>query len=209
MLEVSTPSPASAALESTAASPTLSTTGLPAKKDSLEVSEEGRKERGMNKAALSIAELEALLVPPLPPVASSPEVSATEAPIPLSSINHVARYLPTLQASKEALIAEMETMVFDGLSGLVSALRPLFAAESDTNIVAEPIHPRIFPSDGFQPCSPSQSRPDSPLRPHRRRRLPHPKDLRHLNPRARCWHQGRASLAVRVSAFGRRGVRQA
>ncbi|CDZ96191.1 Predicted Golgi transport complex 1 protein [Phaffia rhodozyma] len=93
---------------------------------------EGRKERAMNKAAISIAEMESLLAYPLKPSAEEQETASTEErPIPLTAINQVTRYLPVLQISKETLVSEMENQVFKGLSKLnqpilASALQTAF-----------------------------------------------------------------------------------
>lgn len=68
---------------------------------------------------------DALLQPPSSTAASSPD----QQPIALTSINHVSRYLPLLEASKEKLITEMEAMVFEGLSGLN---QPILASSLQT-----------------------------------------------------------------------------
>lgn len=69
--------------------------------------------------------LDSLLQPPIATAGSSPD----QQPIALSSINHVTRYLPVLEASKDKLITEMEAMVFEGLSGLN---QPILASSLQT-----------------------------------------------------------------------------
>jgi hypothetical protein len=106
-----------------------------------------------------------LVVPP-------PSSSTAEQPIPLTSINHVSRYLPSLQASKEKLTAEMEAMVFEGLSGLVS---PPHNAKKGSfsrvvpSLLPEPNYPRLLPSNRFQPRPLAITGPLATFGSHRRR----------------------------------------
>lgn len=100
--------------------------------------EEGRKERGMNRAALSIAELDALLASPpaqQPPngitvddtIVDTSDLASTSAsssstkppPIALVDLNLIIKYLPRLSDLKEHLTERMEAQIFEGLSTLV------------------------------------------------------------------------------------------
>ncbi len=78
---------------------------------------EGEKERELAKAALSVAELDALLHPP--PIAAGSEgaVHGLE-PIPLIQLDFVKQYSPKIDTARDTIIQEMEGMVINGLADL-------------------------------------------------------------------------------------------
>lgn len=97
--------------------------------------EEGRKERGMNRAALSIAELDSLLASP-PAQQTTNGITTDDAtvdasdstsssglnkppPIALVDLNLIVKYLPRLSDLKDHLTERMEAQIFEGLSTLV------------------------------------------------------------------------------------------
>ncbi|KAL4267054.1 Conserved oligomeric Golgi complex subunit 5 [Pleurotus pulmonarius] len=88
----------------------------PNKEDSASVVLEGEdeKERTIAKAALSIAELVALLDPPT----ASPDESS----ISLRSIKAVAAHIPFIEESRDKVTDEMQTMVINGLTTLDQSL---------------------------------------------------------------------------------------
>ncbi|CAL1706796.1 unnamed protein product [Somion occarium] len=75
---------------------------------------EDEKERTIAKAALTIAELTALLEPESE---ASNEPSSFKA-IPLSSINAVSTHLPYVETARSRITADMESMVITGLATL-------------------------------------------------------------------------------------------
>jgi len=93
----------------------------------------GEKDRTIAKAALSIAELVALLDAPTDIPASGyldEKQSVTESPepeeyldasigIPLRSINVVAAHVPFIEEARTKVTTEMESMVLTGLTTLV------------------------------------------------------------------------------------------
>ncbi|KAJ7128889.1 Golgi transport complex subunit 5-domain-containing protein [Mycena crocata] len=88
---------------------------------------EDEKERTIAKAALSIAELVALLDGP-PPTSSTEDdpvkdIQGTEpSGIPLRSINAVAAHVPFIEESRTKVMGEMENMVLTGLTTLNQSL---------------------------------------------------------------------------------------
>lgn len=74
---------------------------------------EGEKERELAKAALSVAELDALLHPPLA-VSGGDGLEV----IPLDQLDFVKAYAPKVDAARDTIIQEMEGMVINGLSDL-------------------------------------------------------------------------------------------
>lgn len=96
---------------------------------------EGEKERELAKAALSVAELDALLAPG----ASGDDDENGEAdgdgeegssgPIPLQTLDFVRAYAPLVDKARDAIITEMEAMV---VSGLGSLNQPLLSSSLQT-----------------------------------------------------------------------------
>ncbi|KAJ7502790.1 Golgi transport complex subunit 5-domain-containing protein [Mycena galericulata] len=93
---------------------------------------EDEKERTIAKAALSIAELVALLDGPAPPVSSAEDDAPSAdgmakseeagAGIPLRSINAVAAHVPFIEDARIMVTSEMENMVLTGLTTLNQSL---------------------------------------------------------------------------------------
>ncbi|KAF8584833.1 hypothetical protein K439DRAFT_1646830 [Ramaria rubella] len=95
---------------------------------------EGEKERNLAKAALSIAELAALLEDTASHVRSRPgsptnSSHGSDGPsipealaIPLRSINTVTAYLPAIDAARKQVTTEMENMVVSGLATMNQSL---------------------------------------------------------------------------------------
>ncbi|KZT41531.1 hypothetical protein SISSUDRAFT_1059461 [Sistotremastrum suecicum HHB10207 ss-3] len=83
---------------------------------------EGDRERVIAKAALSIAELVALLGTPLrsdaSPERSQSEDEDNENPIPLRDIRIINQHLPLIESSQKKISAEMQNMVLSGLADL-------------------------------------------------------------------------------------------
>ncbi|KAK4685489.1 conserved oligomeric Golgi complex subunit 5, partial [Tremellales sp. Uapishka_1] len=77
---------------------------------------EGEREREMAKAALSVAELDALLKP----TESDPDdnVEGESPPLPLLSLTFVKDYAPVVDKARDSIIQEMEGMVVNGLADL-------------------------------------------------------------------------------------------
>lgn len=73
---------------------------------------DGEKERELAKAALSVAELDALLHPALQ------DEDDKEERIPLDQLDFVKLYAPKVDTARDAIIQEMESMVINGLSDL-------------------------------------------------------------------------------------------
>ncbi|KAI5123858.1 hypothetical protein M0805_005675 [Coniferiporia weirii] len=96
---------------------------------------EGEKERAIAKAALSVAELVALLDPPAEPSSKDADVDdvyredAETSEIPLRSIRAVTGHVPAIEAARAKITTEMETMV---LTGLASLNRSLLASSLQT-----------------------------------------------------------------------------
>ncbi|KAH7108123.1 Golgi transport complex subunit 5-domain-containing protein [Auriculariales sp. MPI-PUGE-AT-0066] len=76
---------------------------------------EGEKERTIAKAALSVAELVALLDEPDQPLEDDDQEAAR---IPLRSINAVSRHIPAIEVARARVSLEMESMVNAGLATL-------------------------------------------------------------------------------------------
>ncbi|KAF7362065.1 Conserved oligomeric Golgi complex subunit 5 [Mycena venus] len=95
---------------------------------------EDEKERTIAKAALSIAELVALLDGPAPPASSAADdtvkndheaaenTEESGAGIPLRSINAVAAHVPFIEEARTKVTSEMENMVLTGLTTLNQSL---------------------------------------------------------------------------------------
>ncbi|KAG6333689.1 hypothetical protein ID866_5396 [Astraeus odoratus] len=99
------------------------------------------KERVIAKAALSIAELGALLddAPEGLDGSSQSSASANEDallgstdPIPLRSVNAVAAYIPLISDARTKVTREMEAMVIEGLTSLASFDQSLIASSLQT-----------------------------------------------------------------------------
>jgi hypothetical protein len=75
---------------------------------------DGEKERELAKAALSVAELDALLHP----ASADEEDKDEQARIPLDQLEFVKLYAPKVDTARDAIIQEMESMVINGLSDL-------------------------------------------------------------------------------------------
>lgn len=96
---------------------------------------EGEKERELAKAALSVAELDALLAPG----ATENEgengdggedgEEGSSGPIPLQTLDFVQAYAPLVDKARDAIITEMEAMV---VSGLGSLNQPLLSSSLQT-----------------------------------------------------------------------------
>lgn len=86
---------------------------------------EGEKERELAKAALSVAELDALLATP---DAADGDDEAPEQ-VPLQSLDFVRAYAPLVDKARDAIITEMEAMV---VSGLASLNQPLLSSSLQT-----------------------------------------------------------------------------
>ncbi|GMK58813.1 hypothetical protein CspeluHIS016_0602550 [Cutaneotrichosporon spelunceum] len=85
------------------------------------VSGEGEKEIELAKAALSVAELDALLAPPDEENEEDVEVGdegGSTAPLPLQSLEFVQAYVPVVDKARDTIITEMESMVRAGLANL-------------------------------------------------------------------------------------------
>lgn len=93
---------------------------------SLGVDNEDEKERTIAKAALTIAELTALLDSSTEDAADStksPEESSnTGEEVPLSSIKAIAAHLPFVDSARTRVMADMESMVINGLANLNQSL---------------------------------------------------------------------------------------
>ncbi|GJE92307.1 golgi transport complex subunit 5-domain-containing protein [Phanerochaete sordida] len=81
--------------------------------------EEDEKERTIAKAALSIAELMALLQPP---EAGGTDQSSDTPFVELSSVKAVAAYLPFVDSARSRVTSDMEQMVINGLRTLNQSL---------------------------------------------------------------------------------------
>lgn len=119
---------------------TLSPKAEDASEDTNYFGVEGEKERSIAKAALSVAELVALLDEPegseQPPAQATEFEDEDESPgannarrhsfesarIPLRAINLVNRHIPAVEAARVRVSSEMESMVLQGLSTLNQAL---------------------------------------------------------------------------------------
>lgn len=81
---------------------------------------EDEKERTIAKAALTVAELTALLDDSQPE--SSQDVSDTPKKVPLSSIRVVAAHLPYVDSARARITSDMEAMIMTGLGDLNQSL---------------------------------------------------------------------------------------
>ncbi|RXK42491.1 hypothetical protein M231_00045 [Tremella mesenterica] len=81
---------------------------------------EGEKERELAKAALSVAELDALLKPP--EIATEEGMPTESDPLPLDSLAFVQTYQPVVNKARDTIIHEMEDMVINGLADLNQGL---------------------------------------------------------------------------------------
>ncbi|KAH8093869.1 Golgi transport complex subunit 5-domain-containing protein [Cristinia sonorae] len=81
---------------------------------------EDEKERTIAKAALTIAELSALLDSNSEELAA--ESDSTTPSVPLTSINAVAAHLPHIDSARARITADMESMVINGLATLNQSL---------------------------------------------------------------------------------------
>ncbi|KAI0633283.1 Golgi transport complex subunit 5-domain-containing protein [Trametes polyzona] len=108
---------------------TNGTSGAPARADTPLALEEDEKERAISKAALTIAELTALLDASNEPSAAGVSGDRTpggedngndgaEERVPLSAIKAVAAHLPFIDAARTKVTTDMEAMVFTGLATL-------------------------------------------------------------------------------------------
>ncbi|WVR05941.1 hypothetical protein IAU60_002967 [Kwoniella sp. DSM 27419] len=79
---------------------------------------EGERERELAKAALSVAELDALLQPP----EREEETSVSIEQIPLLELEFVRAYAPVVDKARDTIIQEMESMVVAGLADLNQSL---------------------------------------------------------------------------------------
>ncbi|OCF73876.1 hypothetical protein I204_05721 [Kwoniella mangroviensis CBS 8886] len=80
---------------------------------------EGERERELAKAALSVAELDALLKPP----SNEEEEEINDAQqIPLQELEFVEAYLSVIDKARDTIIQEMESMVVSGLADLNQSL---------------------------------------------------------------------------------------
>ncbi|CAD6576183.1 MAG: hypothetical protein TREMPRED_001604 [Tremellales sp. Tagirdzhanova-0007] len=87
---------------------------------------EGERERELAKAALSVAELDALLKTSIPP---NEEGSADVELLPLDSLAFVKAYAPNVDKARDTIIQEMESMV---VSGLADLNQPLLSSSLQT-----------------------------------------------------------------------------
>ncbi|TCD65087.1 hypothetical protein EIP91_003096 [Steccherinum ochraceum] len=85
---------------------------------------EDDRERAIAKAALTIAELSALLDPTSEDstVESDNAGSTSTSPISLTAINAIAAHLPYIDAARSRITADMESMVINGLATLNQSL---------------------------------------------------------------------------------------
>ncbi|KAI0940406.1 hypothetical protein AcW1_003608 [Taiwanofungus camphoratus] len=85
---------------------------------------EDEKERTIAKAALTVAELTALLDNSVPEKSADADgtESSDEDRVPLSAIKAVAAHLPRIDAARTRITADMETMVITGLATLNQSL---------------------------------------------------------------------------------------
>lgn len=95
---------------------------------------EGDKERELAKAALSVAELDALLAPGGSGEEADENGEAEgdaggEASIPLQTLDFVRAYAPLVDKARDSIITEMEAMV---VSGLGSLNQPLLSSSLQT-----------------------------------------------------------------------------
>lgn len=91
---------------------------------------EGEKEVELAKAALSVAELDALLAPPADENGEeNGEGEESTAPLPLHSLEFVEAYVPVVDKARDTIITEMESMV---RSGLASLNQPLISSSLQT-----------------------------------------------------------------------------
>ncbi|THH05820.1 hypothetical protein EW145_g4520 [Phellinidium pouzarii] len=96
--------------------------------DLLSLGSESEKERAIAKAALSVAELVALLDPVVDPYSSDGHVDETtdvdleNNEISLRSIRAVTGHIPAIEAARSKITTEMETMVMTGLASLNRSL---------------------------------------------------------------------------------------
>lgn len=103
---------------------------------------EGEKERELAKAALSVAELDALLAPGSDEENAGQNGNAvtggdggeegeggSDGPIPLQTLDFVRAYAPLVDKARDAIITEMEAMV---VSGLGSLNQPLLSSSLQT-----------------------------------------------------------------------------
>ncbi|WWC66324.1 uncharacterized protein I206_100225 [Kwoniella pini CBS 10737] len=79
---------------------------------------EGERERELAKAALSVAELDALLNPPR----NEEEDEQIDSQIPLQELEFVQSYIPVVDKARDTIIQEMESMVVSGLADLNQSL---------------------------------------------------------------------------------------
>lgn len=97
---------------------------------------DGEKERELAKAALSVAELDALLATPDDDAESEGERDGENGdqqnpnrPLPLQNLDFVQMYTPTIDKARDSIISEMEAMV---VSGLASLNQPLLSSSLQT-----------------------------------------------------------------------------
>ncbi|EIN11737.1 hypothetical protein PUNSTDRAFT_119002 [Punctularia strigosozonata HHB-11173 SS5] len=100
--------------------PSLDRRGSLASLSATELEDESEKERTIAKAALSVAELMALIDAKPEPHATDSAAPAEE--IPLRSVNAIAAYIPFIEQAKVKITTEMETMVLTGLATTNQAL---------------------------------------------------------------------------------------
>ncbi|KZT65969.1 hypothetical protein DAEQUDRAFT_813938 [Daedalea quercina L-15889] len=82
---------------------------------------EDEKERVISKAALTVAELNALL-DNAPPETGEGQVAPEENKVPLSSIKVVAAHLPFIETARTRITSDMENMIMTGLADMNHSL---------------------------------------------------------------------------------------
>ncbi|KAI0675086.1 Golgi transport complex subunit 5-domain-containing protein [Trametes maxima] len=103
-------------------SKTNGATATPARAGTPQLESEDEKERAIAKAALTIAELTALLDANEPSTSGAPgeedHRNGDGEPVPLSSVRAVAVHLPFIDAARTRVTTDMEAMVITGLATL-------------------------------------------------------------------------------------------